>query len=209
MDGHDGAPKFTDPEVYLVSLYYTITTITTVGYGDISGYNNLERAFAILLMLIGVTCFSYLNGALAAIFQSLDSSNAELQSRMNLVHKISRQYKFNKELKTRVIKQMGYCQVNEHEEVLSLLDTLPPKLRKEVTLVIYKQMQNHIDFLREPSVMIDDTKAAKSDTFLAWVCPLLVPRHFEENEVIFNRDDACEMIYFHTKGRISYILMTD
>ena len=28
-----------DYNTYLISVYWTVTTITTVGYGDISGYN--------------------------------------------------------------------------------------------------------------------------------------------------------------------------
>lgn len=85
-----GNDKDNSANIYMVSLYWTITTITTVGYGDISGNNNLERIFAVMLMLIGVTCFSYLNGALSSIFQSMDSSNAMLEQRINLTNKVSK-----------------------------------------------------------------------------------------------------------------------
>ena len=29
-------------QLYLTSFYFTVTTITTVGYGDISGYTSIE-----------------------------------------------------------------------------------------------------------------------------------------------------------------------
>jgi hypothetical protein len=63
----------TNKEIYTVSLYWTITTITTVGYGDISGTNSIERLFCSLIMLVGVIAFSFANGALASILTSYDN----------------------------------------------------------------------------------------------------------------------------------------
>ena len=57
---------------YVISFYWAVTTITTVGYGDISANNNLERVFGTLIMLIGVLCFSFASGSLASILGSMD-----------------------------------------------------------------------------------------------------------------------------------------
>ena len=43
---------------YLIALYFTITTITTVGYGDMSATNPIEQMFCIVIMLMGVIGFS-------------------------------------------------------------------------------------------------------------------------------------------------------
>lgn len=64
--------------LYLVSFYWTITTITTVGYGDIGGSNNLERFFCAIMMIIGVIAFSFANGSLASIISNYDSTNAQV-----------------------------------------------------------------------------------------------------------------------------------
>jgi hypothetical protein len=58
--------------LYSLSLYWTVTTITTVGYGDIVGTNTQERIFCSLIMIIGVISFSFANGALATILASSD-----------------------------------------------------------------------------------------------------------------------------------------
>ena len=49
------------------ALYLTIVTISTVGYGDISGTTNSEMIFCCFMMLMGVCSFSYANGSLASI----------------------------------------------------------------------------------------------------------------------------------------------
>jgi hypothetical protein len=50
-------------ELYLTSFYFTITTITTVGYGDFSAKTFTEKIINILVMLIGVIGFSYGSGS--------------------------------------------------------------------------------------------------------------------------------------------------
>lgn len=40
------------------AFYFTITTMTTVGYGDISGTNTLERYLNIIIMILGVIFFT-------------------------------------------------------------------------------------------------------------------------------------------------------
>ena len=58
---------YLETDFYALSLYWTITTITTVGYGDISATNTAERWFCSLVMVIGVISFSFANGSLGLI----------------------------------------------------------------------------------------------------------------------------------------------
>ena len=60
-------------ELYICSFYWTVTTITTVGYGDISAYNNSERAFCSIAMIIGVFLYSYTIGSLSTLLLNFDS----------------------------------------------------------------------------------------------------------------------------------------
>ena len=59
-------------ELYLTSMYYTITTMTAVGYGDINGGSALERAVSIIIMLVGVIAFSFATGSLTSILSNYD-----------------------------------------------------------------------------------------------------------------------------------------
>lgn len=66
--------KLSHFELYIVSFYFTVTTITTVGYGDISAFTTMERILCILLMITGVIGFSFATGSLSSILSNYDHS---------------------------------------------------------------------------------------------------------------------------------------
>jgi hypothetical protein len=54
-------------DLYVASFYFSVTTIVTVGYGDITAQSSGEKLVCCLLMLIGVVAFSFATGALSSI----------------------------------------------------------------------------------------------------------------------------------------------
>ena len=56
-----------DYELYLTSFYFTIETITTIGYGDFHQVSSIEKIFCICTMILGVIGFSFASGTLASI----------------------------------------------------------------------------------------------------------------------------------------------
>lgn len=78
----------TPVELYLTSVYFVITTITTVGYGDMSGGTKQEKFFCIILMLFGVIAFSFSTGSLASILQNYDTTKAQVQEKLEILNRI-------------------------------------------------------------------------------------------------------------------------
>jgi len=78
--------------LYYISLYWTITTITNVGYGDISGTNNIERFFTIIMVLMGVILFSTTTGSLTSIITNADNSDSKYQEKLNILNKMYKDY---------------------------------------------------------------------------------------------------------------------
>jgi len=74
-----GLQDLPDWELYISSFYFTVTTIVTVGFGDIHAYSPGEMIICIFLMLIGVISFSFATGSLSSIISNYDSSQAKLK----------------------------------------------------------------------------------------------------------------------------------
>jgi Trk-type K+ transport system membrane component len=69
-------------KTYVTALYFTTTTILTVGYGDISAYNMPEQIFCIFLMCVGGFSYSFTTGILSSVISSSDSSEAILNEKI-------------------------------------------------------------------------------------------------------------------------------
>ena len=72
----------------MLSLYFHATVVSTVGFGDVSGYNTYERLYCILLMVIGVTAFTFVSGALSSILSTYDQQQASLQEKILHLNKL-------------------------------------------------------------------------------------------------------------------------
>ena len=74
--------SYSNIETYILATYWVMTTTSTVGYGDISPINTVERLYGCALMLIGVLSFTFISGALSSILQSYDTKQAALQEKI-------------------------------------------------------------------------------------------------------------------------------
>lgn len=45
--------NITSAEAYITALYFTFTSLTSVGFGNVSGNTTTEKVFCIIMMLIG------------------------------------------------------------------------------------------------------------------------------------------------------------
>jgi hypothetical protein len=72
---------------------------------------------------------------------------------------------------------------------------LPHKLKLEVSLFIHEHSYKRIHCFR-----------GRSSAFISYVCPLLKPRPFPENQYIFFEGDDVTSIYFLIKGKCGFVL---
>lgn len=77
-----------DSALYLNALYFAMTTVTTVGYGDLGGINTLEHGISILCVIFGAISFSFAQSALATLMTNYDQANAQLQAKINVLNRV-------------------------------------------------------------------------------------------------------------------------
>jgi len=58
--------------LYITACYWTITTLSTVGYGDIRGYTTEEYLYTMLVEFIGIGFFSFIMGSINQIILNQD-----------------------------------------------------------------------------------------------------------------------------------------
>jgi len=60
-------------------MYWAFQTLTTVGYGDVTGNTSGERVFAFVWMVFGVAFYSFTIGNLQSIISTIDIKAVNLQ----------------------------------------------------------------------------------------------------------------------------------
>lgn len=132
---------------YLISLYFTVTTITTVGYGDISANNPIEQMFCIVIMLMGVVGFSLATSTLTQLLSEYNTSNKKLNEKMDVLKRIYDEFCLPLELYDRVKTSLTYMFVTDMDELNEFMDVLPQGLKIEVSLFIHEKTYKKIWFL--------------------------------------------------------------
>ncbi|MBL7688155.1 MAG: hypothetical protein JNJ49_08975 [Bdellovibrionaceae bacterium] len=62
---------------YIRGVYWAVTTLATVGYGDISPKTPLQMAYASLTMIVGVGFFGYVLSNVASLLARMDAAREE------------------------------------------------------------------------------------------------------------------------------------
>jgi hypothetical protein len=70
---------------YLAALYWAVTTLTTVGYGDIIPQTDSERLYAMLAMIIGSAFYGYIIGCITSVITDADIDKRTFNERMEVV----------------------------------------------------------------------------------------------------------------------------
>ncbi len=96
-----------------------MSTISTVGYGEISPTNTIERIYVIFILIIGVTFFTLLSGGLASAMIEYDSKEKKIQRKIVFLNQLRMKYQISDELyrqmwqALRVEKSNAQKQMNE------------------------------------------------------------------------------------------------
>jgi len=71
--------------IYIKALYWTVTTLTTVGYGDIVGYTIYEYLFTMFAEFIGIGIFSLIMGSTQSILMNDGNISDYMGSKLEAV----------------------------------------------------------------------------------------------------------------------------
>ena len=130
---------------YVASLYWTVTTLTTVGYGDIVPINNHERVLAIFIMVIGATVFGYVVANMSTIIGNFNQLETKAADRLSEMTESMRERNCPDSLIMEITNH--YKQVFNHNSMFDedrILSCLPVRLRLELLFVQHKSILEKI-----------------------------------------------------------------
>jgi len=158
---------------YLRALYWAFTTLTTVGFGDITPLMPLEIIFTIFVQIMGSSLFGYIIGNVASLMTRDDETVLMIKEKMRAVKHYIHYRDLPEELSKKIRRHYDYSwrrsQVYKEREILS---ELPLAVRAECALYIHREIIKNVPFLSELGVdivpnlvtLLKPTLAAHGDT---------------------------------------------
>jgi hypothetical protein len=180
---------------YLTSLYWSITTLSTVGYGDITAYTTGEQVITMLAEGIGTVMFCVLAGNIISLVSQKRSSQLLREQKLEAINEYLRIRDVN--VKTKKQVRQHFVDLYEYKTVMGeeeLLETMAPHLKREVVQQIYGTMIDSLCFLKNFSKGADPTVAHKR-----WekVREILTPKNYAATDDHTFADAAHKVLTFH------------
>jgi len=180
---------------YINALYWCITTLTTVGYGDIVAKTNIQKLYSILIEISGVVIYGYLIGNVVNILSKKDPAKQQFNSNLEKLSSLTHFRKIPSELQNKIRdyhlyvwkKRLGF---DEDE----FLKGLPAGLKREVSLQLKKDIVE-----RFPLFQTSDKN------FQFEIALLLKPVTAIPGEIIFKEGDTGNEMFFVVKGELSVL----
>ncbi|XP_049867040.1 potassium voltage-gated channel subfamily H member 8-like isoform X8 [Pectinophora gossypiella] len=134
-------PNISHSESYVTALYFTCSSLTSVGFGNVAANTVPEKIFSILVMLIGALMHAVVFGNVTAIIQRMYSRRSMYQSKWRDLKDFLSINQVPKELKQRM---QDYFQtmwsLNHGIDIHETLKEFPEELRGDVSLHLHREI---------------------------------------------------------------------
>jgi len=180
---------------YLRALYWCITTLATVGYGDIVPKTNLQTVYAMVVMLLGVGVYGYVIGNVTNLVANIDLAKTHYRENMERLAAFMRYRNIPPTLQRRLRDYYAYLWENRlgYDESTILAD-LPESLRTEVALFLRRDFIEHAPLFQGASHELVREMALQ-----------LRPVVFTPGDLIFRAGQYGYNMYFISRGTVEII----
>jgi voltage-gated potassium channel len=180
---------------YVRSLYWTITTMTTVGYGDISPGRTAEYLLASIIMLMGASVYAFIIGGIASLLGSLQAAKNSHREHMESVEQYLRARRIPAHLGTRVHDYYEYLwsrQKGLNEQ--AMLHDLPDSLRLDIMLHLARDVLQQVPLFRHCSPVLRNS-----------LLVALEPATYAPANYLVRENEVGGSIIFITRGVVEII----
>jgi voltage-gated potassium channel len=177
---------------YIRSLYWTIVTMTTVGYGDITPHRDIEYVFTMVVMLLGASGYAFIIGKIASLFSNIDAAKASFWNRIEAVNQYLRSRNVPHNLNEQVRNYYEYLWAH-HRGVKedTLFDDLPTPFRLDILRYVTRDLLKEVPLFKYCSPALRDV-----------LLMALKPQTFAPDGYIVREGEVGKEIFFISRGRV-------
>ncbi|KAL1122122.1 hypothetical protein AAG570_003528 [Ranatra chinensis] len=180
---------------YITALYFTFSSLTSVGFGNVAPNTDAEKIFTICVMLVGSLMYASIFGNVSAIIQRLYSGTARYHTQMLRVREFIRFHQIPNPLRQRLEEYFQHAWTYTNGiDMNSVLKGFPECLQADICLHLNRNLLTTCSAfdgaspgcLRALSLKFKTTHAPPGDTLV-------------------HRGDVLTSLYFISRGSIEIL----
>ena len=186
---------------YIASFYFLITTLTTVGYGDIVCISTYERIFHIILLGIGTILYSFIVSKIGNYLREQSYEEMKLDKDLTILESIrlthpSMPFKLYIKIKNHLL---DISKKRKKTGLSLLINDIPETIKNELLLKIYSKVVNNFNIF----------KGVNNSHFVIQVLTSFIPIVFKRDETLILEGELINNIIFVKDGRLSLEISID
>ncbi|EGR34558.1 hypothetical protein IMG5_007500 [Ichthyophthirius multifiliis] len=182
---------------YINAYYFTIITMITVGYGDITPQNDDEMILCVITTLFACCIFAYSVNQIGNIFQDMFKHQKEMRNNLYTINCYMEKKNISQELRFKIREYLDYFWEKKYQDQSlveeNLINQLPESIKKELILEANR-------LVLEENPIFKENFSQNSNQM---ICSIIKELNYPPEYVIQNEDqtDDCA-IYFIQKGKV-------
>lgn len=180
---------------YIKALYWTITTITTIGYGDITPTTNTQTIYTMFVQLIGAGMYGYIIGNLASLLANSDLARTQFRAKMEKIQTFLQYRDVPQNLQDSIRTYYDYLWNKRRGfDESAVLDDLPQSLKLQVALHLNREIIEKVPMFK-----------GAPDELIRQIVLNLKPALFMPGDYIFRKGELGDQMYFISRGKVEIV----
>ncbi|XP_066544044.1 potassium channel, voltage gated eag related subfamily H, member 7b [Amia ocellicauda] len=180
---------------YVTALYFTFSSLTSVGFGNVSPNTNSEKIFSICVMLIGSLMYASIFGNVSAIIQRLYSGTARYHMQMLRVKEFIRFHQIPNPLRQRLEEYFQHAWTYTNGiDMNMVLKGFPECLQADICLHLNQTLLQHCKAFRGATKGCLRALAMRFKT-----------THAPPGDTLVHGGDVLTALYFLSRGSIEIL----
>ncbi|XP_018011421.1 potassium voltage-gated channel subfamily H member 6 [Hyalella azteca] len=180
---------------YVTSLYFTFSSLTSVGFGNVAATTDAEKIFTILVMLVGSLMYASIFGNVSAIIQRLYAGTARYHTQFMRVKEFIRFYQIPNPLRQRMEEYFQHAwSYTNGIDMGAVLNMFPECLQADISLHLNESL-----FQSCPSF------AGATPGCLRALSMKFRTTHAPPGDTLVHKGDVLTAVYFIGRGSIEIL----
>ncbi|XP_077481778.1 voltage-gated inwardly rectifying potassium channel KCNH6 [Stigmatopora argus] len=194
-DENDSSSGPSVKDKYVTALYFTLSSLTSVGFGNVSPNTNSEKIFSICVMVIGSLMYASIFGNVSAIIQRLYSGTTRYHTQMLRVKEFIRFHQIPVNLRNRLEEYFQHAwSYTNGIDMNAVLKGFPESLQADICLHLNRSLLQTCKAFRGGSQACMRVLTMRFKTV-----------HAPPGDTLIHCGDILDSLFFISRGSIQII----